>query len=115
MPITNKQKTEWKEQILRDYPRLKEIENVVDTMLYLYDKDETAFQEQIKKEKKAESKMNKKKHNEEQPTKKPEDFILKGLIERIEAKDVKKIHPFPSSHIEENIPLLGEDGIIKCK
>lgn len=111
MGITTKQRLEWRAQMLRDYPRLAEIDKVVDTLLDLYDKDEKAFHEQVKKEIKNDRK---KKKVEEPPAKKPEDFILKGLIERIEAKDVVKgITPLvTATKLEEDIHL-GDDGMIK--
>jgi hypothetical protein len=117
MPLTQKQKADWKKQMLNDYPRLAEIETVVDTLIDLYDKDEKTFHEQVKKEMKADRK-GKKKVEEPQP-KKPEDYILNGLMEKIEAKDVVKgidptlgLPPPPRDMSNDDIALT-DDGMIK--
>jgi len=117
MVLTQKLRTEWKKQMLEDYPRLNEIESVVDTLLDLYDKDEKAVQEQIKKEMKDDRKKKKKQGDTEPPAKSPEDYILHGLMEKIEAKDVKKgidysLKPPPRDMSGDDIQL-GEDGMIK--
>lgn len=117
MVLTQKLRTEWKKQMLEDYPRLNEIESVVDTLLDLYGKDEKAVQEQIKKEMKDDRKKKKKQGDTEPPAKSPEDYILHGLMEKIEAKDVKKgidysLKPPPRDMSGDDIQL-GEDGMIK--
>jgi hypothetical protein len=118
MGLTQKQKADYKKQILNDYPRLNEIESVVDTLIDLYDKDEKGFQEQVKKEMNDDRKKKKKQGADTQPpAKSPEDYILHGLMEKIEAKDVKKgidysLKPPPRDMSGDDIQL-GEDGMIK--
>jgi hypothetical protein len=98
-----KQRDTWKEAILNDYPRLREIPHAIDTLIDLYEKNPEEFKKNTKH---LEHKASKKKQHTEAPPSTPEVKVIEGAIEKIEAE---------CSHAGGGVPQLDSNtGIIKA-
>lgn len=85
--MTDTQRAKFKSDILRDYPKLNQCQEVVDNLLDAYFLDPEKFKENVKKEQLKEKKDAKKKKKVE-TVEKPKVVVIENGIEKVNAEDV---------------------------
>lgn len=83
--MSETQKQHYREQILKDYPRLTECPQVVDNLIEAYFNDPEKFKENVRKAQIKEKKETKNKNDKVEKTK---EVVIENGIQKIDAENV---------------------------
>ena len=103
--MSETQKQHYREQILKDYPRLAECPQIVDNLIEAYFNDPEKFKEIVKENEKRDKKEAKKKVEKVEKTK---EVVIENGIQKIDAENVVVgCRPLP---VDEQLETI-EEGL----